>query len=216
VGQLDFIATNDPAVGIYVDGIYLGRTVGAMLDSSDIARVEVLRGPARDAVRPQHAGWGGEHHHRAAEHQRLRGAGARHLRQPRPHRRGRQHQRAARRPGRRARGGIHPQPGRVRLPRRRRVLRQDQALGRAWAAADRTDRCAVRDAVRGLFARQVQPGAERAAGHRPPALLPGGRRRRRSRTRTTSTASSRPTRRKAATAPMVSPARWRWTSARRR
>ena len=45
VGQFDFIATNDPGVGVYVDGIYLGRTVGALLDSSDIARIEVLRGP---------------------------------------------------------------------------------------------------------------------------------------------------------------------------
>ena len=45
VGQFDFIATNDPGVGVYVDGVYLGRTVGALLDSSDIARVEVLRGP---------------------------------------------------------------------------------------------------------------------------------------------------------------------------
>ena len=45
VGQFDFIITNDPGVGLYVDGIYLGRTVGAMLDSGDIERVEVLRGP---------------------------------------------------------------------------------------------------------------------------------------------------------------------------
>lgn len=45
VGQFDFIITNDPGVGLYVDGVYLGRTVGAMLDSGDIARVEVLRGP---------------------------------------------------------------------------------------------------------------------------------------------------------------------------
>jgi iron complex outermembrane recepter protein len=45
VGQFDVIATNDPGVGIYVDGVYLGRTVGAMLDSGDIGRVEVLRGP---------------------------------------------------------------------------------------------------------------------------------------------------------------------------
>ncbi len=45
VGQFDFIITNDPGVGVYVDGVYLGRTVGALLDSSDIARVEVLRGP---------------------------------------------------------------------------------------------------------------------------------------------------------------------------
>ncbi len=45
VGQFDFIVTNDPGVGVYVDGVYIGRTVGAMLDSGDIARVEVLRGP---------------------------------------------------------------------------------------------------------------------------------------------------------------------------
>lgn len=45
VGQFDFIVTNDPGVGVYVDGIYLGRTVGAMLDAGDIERVEVLRGP---------------------------------------------------------------------------------------------------------------------------------------------------------------------------
>lgn len=45
VGQFDFIITNDPGVGLYVDGVYLGRTVGAMLDSGDVERVEVLRGP---------------------------------------------------------------------------------------------------------------------------------------------------------------------------
>ena len=45
VGQFDFIITNDPGVGLYVDGVYLGRTVGAMLDSGDVQRVEVLRGP---------------------------------------------------------------------------------------------------------------------------------------------------------------------------
>ncbi|AOL23837.1 TonB-dependent receptor protein [Erythrobacter litoralis] len=45
VGQFDFIVTNDPGVGLYVDGVYLGRTVGAMLDAGDVERVEVLRGP---------------------------------------------------------------------------------------------------------------------------------------------------------------------------
>ena len=45
IGQFDVIVTNDPGVGVYVDGVYLGRTVGAMLDSGDIERVEVLRGP---------------------------------------------------------------------------------------------------------------------------------------------------------------------------
>ena len=45
VGQFDFIATNDPGVGVYVDGVYLGRTVGALIDASNVERVEVLRGP---------------------------------------------------------------------------------------------------------------------------------------------------------------------------
>ncbi|HEX8554493.1 MAG TPA: TonB-dependent receptor, partial [Sphingomonas sp.] len=45
VGQFDFIATNDPGVGVYVDGVYLGRTVGALIDAANVERVEVLRGP---------------------------------------------------------------------------------------------------------------------------------------------------------------------------
>ncbi|WP_176594644.1 TonB-dependent receptor [Sphingobium sp. EM0848] len=35
----------DPKVGIYLDGVYIGRTVGSVFDLSDIQRVEVLRGP---------------------------------------------------------------------------------------------------------------------------------------------------------------------------
>lgn len=35
----------DPAVGIYVDGVYYARTNGALFDFLDIERVEVLRGP---------------------------------------------------------------------------------------------------------------------------------------------------------------------------
>jgi iron complex outermembrane receptor protein len=45
VGQLKSQPTADPAVGIYVDGVYLGRSVGSVLDVTDIERVEVLRGP---------------------------------------------------------------------------------------------------------------------------------------------------------------------------
>jgi iron complex outermembrane recepter protein len=45
VGQPDFIITKDPAVGIYVDGVYLARAPGALLQLLDIERVEVLRGP---------------------------------------------------------------------------------------------------------------------------------------------------------------------------
>ncbi len=45
VGQNDFLFPNDPGVGLYVDGVYLARSVGANLDLSDIERIEVLRGP---------------------------------------------------------------------------------------------------------------------------------------------------------------------------
>jgi iron complex outermembrane receptor protein len=45
VGQLDFTMFTDPGVGIYVDGVYVARSVGAALDFIDVERVEVLRGP---------------------------------------------------------------------------------------------------------------------------------------------------------------------------
>ena len=45
IGQNDFINTNDPGVGVYVDGVYIARTAGGLLDLTDIDRVEVLRGP---------------------------------------------------------------------------------------------------------------------------------------------------------------------------
>jgi iron complex outermembrane recepter protein len=45
LGQLDFIASTDPGVGVYVDGVYLGRTTGATFDLLDVERIEVLRGP---------------------------------------------------------------------------------------------------------------------------------------------------------------------------
>ncbi len=45
IGQNDFVPVIDPGVGIYVDGVYLGRSVGGVLDLQDVERVEVLRGP---------------------------------------------------------------------------------------------------------------------------------------------------------------------------
>ncbi|WP_164847425.1 TonB-dependent receptor [Sphingobium algorifonticola] len=45
IGQRDFIPTVDPGVGVYRDGVYLGRSVGANLDFTDIERIEVIRGP---------------------------------------------------------------------------------------------------------------------------------------------------------------------------
>jgi iron complex outermembrane receptor protein len=45
VGEFDFLLTTDPAVGLYIDGVYLARTFGSNLDLAEPERVEVLRGP---------------------------------------------------------------------------------------------------------------------------------------------------------------------------
>ena len=46
VGQSDAIASADPGVGIYLDGVYLARgATGSLFDLIDIQRIEVLRGP---------------------------------------------------------------------------------------------------------------------------------------------------------------------------
>ncbi len=46
-GQLEpeLFPTLDPAVGVYLDGVYIARMSGANLDLIDMDRVEVLRGP---------------------------------------------------------------------------------------------------------------------------------------------------------------------------
>ena len=43
VGQSD--EHGDPGVGIYVDGVFLARSYGALFDLYDLERIEVLRGP---------------------------------------------------------------------------------------------------------------------------------------------------------------------------
>ncbi len=45
IGQKEFLPTTEPGVGLYLDGVYIARSVGALLDLVDIKRVEVLRGP---------------------------------------------------------------------------------------------------------------------------------------------------------------------------
>ncbi len=45
IGQVNWAPTQDPKIGVYVDGVYLGRSQGAVFDFLDVARVEVLRGP---------------------------------------------------------------------------------------------------------------------------------------------------------------------------
>ena len=45
VGQPDFIPSSDPGVGLYVDGVYVARSVGAATELLDLERIEILRGP---------------------------------------------------------------------------------------------------------------------------------------------------------------------------
>ena len=45
IGTQDHLIAADPAVAVYVDGVYLGRQIGQHWNLTNIARVEVLRGP---------------------------------------------------------------------------------------------------------------------------------------------------------------------------
>jgi iron complex outermembrane receptor protein len=45
IGQTDFTPVTDPGVALYIDGVYLARAPGNVLDFVDIERIEVLRGP---------------------------------------------------------------------------------------------------------------------------------------------------------------------------
>ena len=45
IGNNDAQITQDPAVGVYVDGVYIARSTGLTFDFGDIERLEVLRGP---------------------------------------------------------------------------------------------------------------------------------------------------------------------------
>jgi iron complex outermembrane recepter protein len=45
IGQSDFALTTEAGVGTYVDGVYMSRSLGGVLDVLDIERIEILRGP---------------------------------------------------------------------------------------------------------------------------------------------------------------------------
>jgi iron complex outermembrane receptor protein len=45
IGTLDYGIGTDPAVGVYIDGVYQTRASGALLALNDVERVEVLKGP---------------------------------------------------------------------------------------------------------------------------------------------------------------------------
>jgi iron complex outermembrane receptor protein len=45
IGAADWTIGTDPGVGIYLDGVYISRTIGSVMDTVDIERIEVLRGP---------------------------------------------------------------------------------------------------------------------------------------------------------------------------
>ena len=45
LGNGDFGIGTDAPVGVYVNGVYTGKTGGALLNFNDVKRVEVLKGP---------------------------------------------------------------------------------------------------------------------------------------------------------------------------
>ncbi|WP_197911981.1 TonB-dependent receptor plug domain-containing protein [Kineobactrum salinum] len=45
IGQTDYVITVEPGVGVYLDGVYVGKSMGSLLDTIDVERLEVLRGP---------------------------------------------------------------------------------------------------------------------------------------------------------------------------
>jgi iron complex outermembrane receptor protein len=45
IGLQDHLITTDPGVGVYIDGVYLGRQIGQNWSLSNIERMEILRGP---------------------------------------------------------------------------------------------------------------------------------------------------------------------------
>ena len=45
IGQTDYAITIEPGVGLYLDGVYIGKSMGSLLDAVDLDSIQVLRGP---------------------------------------------------------------------------------------------------------------------------------------------------------------------------
>ena len=45
IGQNDVQLTQDPSVALYIDGVYVGSSIGSGLETVELERIEVLRGP---------------------------------------------------------------------------------------------------------------------------------------------------------------------------
>ena len=57
IGQVNWSTTQDPKIGIYIDGVYLSRPQGGLIDLMDLERVEVLRGPQGTLFGKKYHSW---------------------------------------------------------------------------------------------------------------------------------------------------------------
>ena len=45
IGQTDYVLTVEPGVAMYLDGVYISKSMGSLIDNIDLEQVEVMRGP---------------------------------------------------------------------------------------------------------------------------------------------------------------------------
>ena len=131
VGTNEFFGNAPSSVGTYMDDVTMNSSYTSTLGLFDMERVEVLRGPAEHAVRPQHHRRRRQLHHQAARpRRRSRRLCLRDLWQPQPGRPGGRLDAPPRLDSRRTARGQVPQPGRPleRLHPGRQQLRRPAAL----------------------------------------------------------------------------------------